>query len=208
MADTVRLRRLLVRTLADAGVRDARVLAAFGQVPRHRFVRPRDRDLAYEDLALPLGPGASISQPRVIAAMLEALELDGTEHALEIGSGCGYVAALLAELVAEVDAIEIQPELVRAARERLRATTGPRCRVWCGDGRAGLPARAPFDAMIVSAACAEPPPALLGQLAPAGRLVAPVGPPGHQILELWRRQGAAPARCAARLDAVVFVPLI
>jgi protein-L-isoaspartate(D-aspartate) O-methyltransferase len=208
MRDPVVARRLLVDQLRDAGVRDPRVLGALERVPRHLFVPAADRPRAYEDCALPLAEGATISQPRVVAWMLAALDVLPGERALDVGSGSGYTSALLAELGAEVDGIERLPGLVAAARATLRELAHARVRIHLGDGHRGLPTRAPFDAVLVSAACDEVPPALLAQLAPGGRLVAPVGAAELQRIELWQRPGEAPPERLQRGEAVRFVPLL
>ncbi|MBL7008407.1 MAG: protein-L-isoaspartate(D-aspartate) O-methyltransferase [Planctomycetes bacterium] len=207
MRDPSSLRRSLVEQLHDQGVRDERVLEAFRKVPRHLFVRPKDLDRAYQDEALPLGLGATVSQPYVVASMLEALALRGHERVLDVGSGSGYTTALLCELAAEVHAIEWEPRLVEPALRLLRELAYPNFLMQSGDGRGGLPLRAPFDAILVSAACPELPDALLLQLGPDGRLIAPVGGQAQQQLELWRRQGEAGPRLESIGLPVRFVPL-
>jgi protein-L-isoaspartate(D-aspartate) O-methyltransferase len=145
------------------------------RVPRELFVPPELRDSAYEDAALPIGGGQTISQPYMVARICEALALRGRERVLDVGTGSGYQAALLAELAADVDTIERIPELAQTARESLAAAGYDRVRVHVGDGTRGLPERAPFDAIAVAAAAPDLPRSLYDQLAPRGRLVVPVG---------------------------------
>ncbi|MEN8181882.1 MAG: protein-L-isoaspartate(D-aspartate) O-methyltransferase [Myxococcota bacterium] len=180
-------REMLVRELEAAGVRDPRVLAALRAVPRHEFVPPPERARAYENRPLPIGEGQTISQPFVVAAMSEALELSGDERVLEIGTGSGYQAAVLAELAEEVFSIEIVPSLAREAAERLSRLGYDRVHVRQGDGYAGWPEEAPFDAIVVTAAPDHVPKPLMDQLALGGRLVLPVGPLSAQELVLVTR---------------------
>jgi protein-L-isoaspartate(D-aspartate) O-methyltransferase len=201
---------LLVRRLIDQGIRDARVLAAFARVPRSFFVPDEARDEAEADRPLEIGCGQTISQPYVVAAMIEALDMTGRERVLEVGTGSGYATAILAEMmpvIAEIRSVEIIPELADRARRVLAELGYPNVQVRLGDGALGWPEAAPFDAILVSAAPSEVPPALLDQLAPGGRLVLPVGPsPEQQELQLWRRvpSGGLEKR---GLMQVHFVPL-
>jgi protein-L-isoaspartate(D-aspartate) O-methyltransferase len=159
---------------------DPRVLAALRKVPRHRFVPGATIAQAYDWLTpLPIGEGQNISAPEIVAQMSSRLELDGTEKVLEIGTGSGYQAAVLAELVPEVHTIEILETLGTQARARLAELGYDNVRVWLGDGYRGLPDEAPFDAILVTAAPPETPPALLEQLAPGGRLIVPEGEQGR-----------------------------
>jgi protein-L-isoaspartate(D-aspartate) O-methyltransferase len=201
---------LLVRRLIDQGIRDPRVLAAFARVPRSFFVPDEARDEAEADRPLEIGCGQTISQPYVVAAMIEALDMTGRERVLEVGTGSGYATAILAEMMpvgAEIRSVEIIPELADRARRVLAELGYLNVQVRLGDGALGWPEAAPFDAILVSAAPSEVPPALLDQLAPGGRLVLPVGPsPEQQELQLWRRVPSG--RLEKRgLMQVRFVPL-
>ena len=201
---------LLVRRLIDQGIRDPRVLAAFARVPRSFFVPDEARDEAEADRPLEIGCGQTISQPYVVAAMIEALEMTGRERVLEVGTGSGYATAILAEMMpvsAEIRSVEIIPELASRARRVLAELGYGNVQLRVGDGALGWPEAAPFDAILVSAAPYEVPPALLDQLAPGGRLVLPVGPsPEQQELQLWRRVPSG--RLEKRgLMQVRFVPL-
>ena len=194
--------QLAARLAAHVG--DARVLAAVRDVPRDRFVPPELRDEAWENVPLPIGEGQTISQPYIVAAMCSLLALDGSELVLDVGTGSGYHAALLARLVRQVWSIEVHPSLSAQARENLAAAGVDNVTLVVGDGAAGLEGAAPFDAINVAAACREVPPALQRQLVEGGRLVAPVG--GHeQRLVLLRRHGDSVER--QRLERVRFVPL-
>src|SRR4051794_2380372 len=165
-------KEMVERQLRARGIRDERVLAAMDHVQREDFVPAELRGAAYEDAALPIGHAQTISQPYMVARICEELRLRGGERVLDVGTGSGYQAAVLAELAAEVHTIERIPELAVRAREAL-AGTGVHVHV--GDGTLGLAEHAPFDAIAVAAATDEPPPALLDQLAKHGRLVIPVG---------------------------------
>jgi protein-L-isoaspartate(D-aspartate) O-methyltransferase len=197
----------LVAAARRAGVDDPRVLDAVAAVPREGFVPARDRAAAEDDRPVPIGQGQTTSQPSLIAAMLEALELTADDKVLEIGTGFGYQAALLAHLVAEVHTIERYEELADQARSNLAACGLERVNVVVGDGTRGLPEHAPFDAMVIAAAAAEVPPVLAEQLVEGGRLVAPVGSSGHQEAVLYRAEAGrlVPVR---RLMGVRFVPLV
>lgn len=183
------------------------MLAAVAAVPRERFVPASARREARLDRPVRIDQGQTTSQPSLIAGMLAALELIGNERVLEVGTGFGYQTALLAHLAAEVYSVERFEALASQARDNLAAAGIEGVQVLVGDGTRGLPAHAPFDAIVVSAAAAEVPAALADQLVEGGRLVAPVGPPGAQEAWLYqRREGRlAPVR---RLTAVRFVPLV
>jgi protein-L-isoaspartate(D-aspartate) O-methyltransferase len=194
----------LMRTLARH-IRDDRVLEAIRTVPRDVFVPPMMRDEAWENIPLPIGADQTISQPLVVARMLELLELRGDERVLDVGTGSGYHAALLARLAAHVWSIEVHPELSERAAEALREVGVDNATLVVGDGAQGWPAAAPYDAVNVAAAAeGDVPPALIDQLAPGGRLVAPVER-GDQHLVLVRRTNGDVER--TRLERVRFVPL-
>jgi len=191
--------------LRRSGIRDARVLAAMARVPRDLFVPEELRAHAYDDGALPIGHGATISQPTLVARMCEELALRGDERILDVGSGSGYAAAVLAELAAEVLGVERVPELAERARAALAAAGYDEVEILVGDGSLGVPDRAPFDAIVVGAAAPAPPPALYAQLAGGGRLVVPVGG-RRQHLAVVTRGLEGPV--IKRSVPVRFVPLV
>ncbi len=204
----VRARREMVeRQLKGRDITDSRVLAAMGKVPRHRFVRPAWAGEAYTDRALPIEEGQTISQPYIVALMTQLLELKGSERVLEVGTGSGYQAAVLAELVKQVHTIEILPELAKSAAARLKALGYANVEVRAGDGYQGWPEHAPFDAIIVTAAASHIPQPLVAQLKEGGRLVIPVeGPARYQeLLQCRKERGQLTKRAVA---PVRFVPLI
>jgi protein-L-isoaspartate(D-aspartate) O-methyltransferase len=193
--------------LRRRGIEDERVLEAMRRVPRELFVPEESREAAYADAALPIGGGQTISQPYMVALICEQLALRGGERVLDVGTGSGYQAAVLAELAAEVHTIERVPALAERARGNLAAAGyAERVELHVGDGSRGLPAYAPFAAIAVAAAALEPPPALYDQLEPRGRLVVPVGGAGGQWLEVVVRtpEGAA----VTRTVPCRFVPLV
>ena len=192
--------------LVARGIRDARVLDAMRRVPRHEFVQQDVQPLAYADRALPIGDGQTISQPYMVAAMTEALRLVGHERVLEVGTGSGYQAAILAELAREVVSIERRPELAEAARERLALLGYSNVRVIVGDGSVGYPDGAPYEAILVAAASPRVPESLKHQLADGGRLVIPVGSPEEQRLTVVSREGASYLESVH--EGCVFVPLV
>ncbi len=192
--------------LRERGISDARVLAAMGEVPREEFVGERRRETAYADAALPIGSEQTISQPWIVAAILQALELRGDEQVLEVGTGSGYSTALLGRLAAHVVSVERHAGLARLAAEHLRATRADNVELLVGDGSRGVPERAPFDAIAVHAAAPAPPPALLEQLADRGRMVVPVASGSEEMLTALRRRGAEFETVA--LAPCRFVPLI
>jgi protein-L-isoaspartate(D-aspartate) O-methyltransferase len=198
--------RMVEQQLRSRDVIDERVLAAMEKVPRELFIPERLRNRAYDDAALPIGDGQTISQPYMVAKICEALELRGTEHVLDVGTGSGYQAAVLAELAEEVDTIERIPALAERARASLEEAGYSRVRVHVGDGSRGLPEQAPFDAIAVAAAAPELPPTLYVQLEPRGRIVVPVGSRGIQRLEVIVRSPEGPA--VLRSVPCRFVPLV
>jgi protein-L-isoaspartate(D-aspartate) O-methyltransferase len=191
--------------MAQRGIRDERVLAAVAAVPRELFVPEDLRRYAYADRALPIGCGQTISQPFMVATMLEALGLQGG-RALEIGTGSGYQAAVLAELAHDVVTVERVPELADEARRTLERAGYGRVEVRVGDGTLGVPEQAPFDGIVVAAAAPAAPESLYEQLAPGGRLVVPVGTQRDQWLEIVERTQDGPVR--VRTVPCRFVPLI
>ncbi|AKJ68466.1 protein-L-isoaspartate O-methyltransferase [Pandoraea thiooxydans] len=202
-----RIRQRLAQRLGEGGIRDSRVLAAIGHVPRHRFVDAALANQAYEDAALPIGHAQTISKPSVVARMIELLLASGRplDKVLEIGTGCGYQAAVLSQVAREVYSIERIRPLHERAKANLRPLRVPNIRLHYGDGRLGMPLVAPFDGIVVAAAGLEIPQALLEQLDIGARLVAPLGGE-QQILTLIERTGAHQWR-ETRLDRVFFVPL-
>ena len=207
MFDPTAARQTMVESqLRARGISDNRVLVAMQRVPRHEFVPENLREQAYEDHPLPIGEGQTISQPYMVALMLEALELSATDRVLEVGAGSGYATAVLAELVAEVFAIERRSILAEGARGVLKALGCSNVQLVTGDGSEGLKEWAPYDAILVSAAALEIPSALVGQLREGGRMIIPVGSPDSQRLELIRMIEGSPV-ISTRGD-VRFVPLI
>lgn len=203
----------LIETVRAQGVRDPEVLAALARVPRHPFVDAGLASRAYEDVALPIGHGQTISRPSTVGRMAELLlaalapQARRRARVLEVGTGCGYQAAVLAQLVGEVVSIERVRALHEAARAHLRAFRVPNLRLVFGDGRLGVPQAAPYDAITLAAAGDAIPDALLMQMTVGGRLLAPVArPDGEQALQLVERVGPDDWR-ASWLDAVRFVPL-
>ncbi len=199
--------RMVIETIEARGITDKRVLEAMRSVPRHLFVPEEERDYAYGDYPLPIGFGQTISQPYIVALMTELLELKPGDKVLEIGTGSGYQAAVLAAIPGvEVYSIEIIPELARSAQERLKQL-GYKVTCKQGDGYFGWPEYAPFDAIIVTAAPDHIPPPLVEQLAVGGRMVIPVGPPGgYQVLWKLVKQPDGELK-AYNYGGVAFVPL-
>jgi protein-L-isoaspartate(D-aspartate) O-methyltransferase len=206
--DSLQLQREeMVRTqLAERGIRDLRVLDAMSRVPRHEFVPESFRQDAYEDHPLPIGEGQTISQPYIVAAMLEHLALQAADRVLEIGTGSGYVTALLSLLCAEVYSVERHAQLAAAAESTLHRLKYRNVKIRVGDGSQGWVEYAPFDAILVSAATAEMPPALFEQLREGGRMMVPIGPPYSQELQLiWKVSGQPEVEV---LEGCRFVPLV
>jgi len=203
---TLRRQAMVERQLRKRGIRDERVLAAMLSVPRHEFVPPELAGEAYDDRPLAIGHEQTISQPFMVAAMAEALQLSGSERVLEIGAGSGYQAAVLSLLAREVQTVETQEALAVSSRERLRRLGYDNVRVHVGDGTLGLADQAPFDAIVVTAAAPEIPPPLVTQLAEGGRLLLPVGTAEEQrLLRVEKRGGELSTR---PLHHCRFVPLI
>ena len=204
---SARTRDRLVQRLRDQGIRNEDVLEQIRNVPRHLFVDEALASRAYEDTALPIGLGQTISQPYVVARMTEAL-LDGFEgeKVLEVGTGCGYQTAVLAPLVKKIWTIERIPELLRRARQRLRELDIYNVQFKPGDGWQGWAKYAPYDGIIVTAAPDTVPEKLLQQLAPGGRLIIPVGPQGVQDLAMITKRDDHFEQVS--LGAVTFVPLV
>jgi protein-L-isoaspartate(D-aspartate) O-methyltransferase len=192
--------------LRARGTSNSRVLDAMLRVPRHEFVPKAYHAEAYEDHPLPIGEGQTISQPYVVAVMLDLLQVSHEDIILEVGTGSGYVTALLAKLAAQVFSIERHPSLASSASEVLARLGYTNIQIFTGDGAHGLPSHAPFDAILVSAAAAQAPQALIAQLCEGGRLVIPVGSIESQQLQLIRLVNGRPE--LSRYDAVRFVPLI
>ncbi len=199
--------RMVCTQIEDRGIHSHALLAALRAVPRERFVDAELADFAYDDAPLPIGAGQTISQPYIVAAMIEAADVKADDTVLEIGAGSGYTAAVLSRLVAQVKAIERVPTLARAARQRLTALGCANVELREGDGSAGWPGHQRFDAIIVSAGGPEVPAALREQLVDGGRLLMPVGGTGEQrLIKLTRRGSDGFDR--EDLAAVAFVPLI
>lgn len=204
---SARTRERLIQRLIEQGIRDPRVLDRIRNVPRHLFVDEALASRAYEDTALPIGFGQTISQPYVVARMTEAVTVGGTpERVLEIGTGCGYQTAVLAPLVGRLYSIERIGPLLRKARERLKQLGLRNVRYKHADGAEGWESQAPFDAILVAAAPHAVPVKLLAQLKEGGRLVAPIGPEGRQELLRLTKRGDQYMR--ERLGFVSFVPLL
>lgn len=197
---------MVERQLRRRGIGDERVLAAMATVPRELFVPPELRDFAYDDAALPIGNGQTISQPYVVASMLALLAPRPGDVALDVGSGSGYNAALLAALGARVVGIELLPELAEQARLALAAGAVENVEIRVGDGRFGAPDVAPFDVIAIAAAAFDVPAALIAQLADGGRLVAPLGDDRGQMLTRLERHGEKLVE--TRAFACRFVPLV
>ncbi len=199
-------RRMVDEQLAARGIRDPAVLAAMGRLPRQCFVEPEQRGRAYADSALPVREGQTISQPWIVARMLELAELAPGQRVLEIGTGTGYQTALLAGLAGEVYTVERVPGLLDVARTRLDAMGYANVRYRLGDGTLGWQAFAPYARVLAAAAAPHVPRALLDQLDDGGVLVIPVGGASYQCLEVWRRRGHRVLH--ERRDECRFVPLI
>ncbi len=198
--------RMVERQLRRRGIADERVLVAMGKVPREEFVPGDQRHRAYADSALPIEAGQTISQPWIVAAICQALELKGCERVLEVGTGSGYSARVLSLLAAEVVSIERHESLARSARETLASLGVENVEVVVGDGSRGMPERAPFDAIAVHATAPAAPQALLSQLAEGGRLVVPIAADTADLLTVFRRRGEE--LVAEQIGPCRFVPLV
>lgn len=199
-------RRMVESHLRLRGISAPRVLDAMVRVPRHEFAPASYRAQAYEDHPLPIGEGQTISQPYIVALMLAALELKATDRVLEVGTGSGYATALLCELTARVFSVERHATLADDARELLTRLGYSNVEVIVGDGSQGYPVEAPYDAILVSAAAAELPRALLAQLSEGGRMMIPIGPSDSQQLQLIRMRNGEPQ--ISLHEFCRFVPLV
>jgi protein-L-isoaspartate(D-aspartate) O-methyltransferase len=197
----------LVRVLRAEGIRNHRVLAAFGEVPRARFVPPAAAGQAYLDAPIRISHGQVTTQPSLIARMVAALKLRGSERVLEVGTGLGFQTAILAQLAREVVSVERFADLAAQARANLVAGGLDRVTVVVGDGTLGVPEHAPYHAIVVAAASPRIPPPLIEQLAPGGRLVHPVGPGGHEKVTAFHKE-ADQLVTDAQLTPAYFVPLV
>jgi protein-L-isoaspartate(D-aspartate) O-methyltransferase len=207
MPDFAELRAAMVeRQLRRRGISDERVLTAMGSVPREEFVSDRYRSRAYADAAQPIGEGQTISQPWIVAAICQALELAGSERVLEVGTGSGYSAAVLALLAAGVISVERHRSLADAARRNLDSLGVPGVEIRVGDGSRGIPELAPFEAIAVHATAPDAPVTLLGQLADGGRLVVPIAGRSADMLTVFRRSGEGLQ--SEEIGPCRFVPLV
>jgi len=199
-------RAMVEEQLRRRGIRDERVLAAMGEVPREQFVGPQRAGEAYSDRPVPIGREQSTSQPYMIAAMLQAAMIGPTDRVLEIGAGSGYQTAVLAKIAAHVYAVERHDQLTRSAGQALERLHIDNVTLVTGDGTLGLPQFAPYNAIIVSAAAPRVPPALIAQLAEGGRLAVPVGSGEDQFLQVVRKEKGGTS--VVTLEGCRFVPLI
>lgn len=200
-------RRMVDEQLIPRGIHDPRVLDAMGMVPRHLFVPAENLKESYGDHPVPIGHGQTISQPYIVALMSQLLGLNGSERVLEVGAGCGYQTAVLSELADRVCALELEESLVAAARRTLGDLDRANVDLRCGDGFAPWPGGGEFDAILCACAPGDLPAVFLDQLAPGGRLVVPVGPPGTvQTLFCYQRENEGRLHVVHR-EAVRFVPM-
>jgi protein-L-isoaspartate(D-aspartate) O-methyltransferase len=203
---TLERQKMVETQLRARGIRDERLLKAMARIPRHEFVEPRYRDQAYEDHPLPINVGQTVSQPYIVALMLELLRLEPFSKVLEIGTGSGYQTAVLAEISAHVYSVERHPQLAYEAGQTLSRLGFTNLILRIGDGGQGLPEYAPFDAIVVSAAAKQIPAPLFAQLREGGRMIIPVGPSEAQELQLVRKREGKPL--ITLLEGCRFVPLI
>jgi len=204
---TAQRNEMVADTIEARGIKDSKVITAMRLVPRHAFVPPAMRDRAYDDRALPIGFEKTISQPYIVALMTEAAHVKAGDKVLEIGTGSGYQAAVLAMMGAQVTTIEIHTELTARTRDVLKAAGFSQVKLIEGDGYAGVPGAAPFDAIIVTCAASEVPAPLLAQLKTGGRLVMPVGDEEQAIIALTKNSDGSVDREVV-LDGVLFGPMI
>ncbi len=197
---------MLKEQLIARGIKDEAVLKVMGEIPRQDFVAKKDRSLAYEDHPITIGQHQTISQPYIVALMTQLLALKGHEKVLEIGTGSAYQTAILAKLAGKVFSLERIEKLARHARERLKDMNIQNVRIKLGDGSLGWPEKAPFDAIIVTAAAPGPPQALLEQLSEGASMLVPVGKAGNQKLQIWRKKMDKYSH--KDISRVAFVPLI
>jgi protein-L-isoaspartate(D-aspartate) O-methyltransferase len=198
--------QMVDQQLRNRNISDERVLAAMEQVPRHLFVPDHLKNAAYRDGPLPIGEGQTISQPYIVAYMTQLLDLGPEDKVLEVGTGSGYQAAILAHLAGEVYSVERKKDLALQAQRRLQKLGLDNVHVVVSDGSAGLPEHAPYTGIIVTAAAPKAPEPLKDQLADGGKLIIPVGSRGGQVLERWLRQGEEYQ--VDQLSPVAFVPLL
>jgi protein-L-isoaspartate(D-aspartate) O-methyltransferase len=209
MTDFAAEREAMVeRQIASRGIRDPTILEAFRSVPREEFLAQDYRDIAYGDHPLPIEAGQTISQPYIVALMIQAAEMKFGDRVLEIGAGSGYAAAVMSRIAGEVIAIERQPDLVKSAQERMQRLGFDNVRIVEADGTRGWAADAPYDAILAAASGSHVPPAWLEQLADGGRIVMPVGEPGWVQKLVKVTKGPGGKRITEDLGAVRFVPLI
>ena len=209
MSDFADLRGQMVRRQMEArGIFDPLILDAFREVPREEFVDEEQRQWAYDDHPLPIEAGQTISQPYIVALMIEAAEIRPGDKVLEVGAGSGYAAAVMSRIAREVIGIERQHDLVEVARERLQRLGYDNVKIVEGDGTLGCPGEAPFDAILAAASGSHVPTPFVDQLAPGGRLVMPIGDPGwvQELVKVTRRPDGMTER--KNLGGVRFVPLI
>ena len=197
--------RMVASQIEARQIRDPRLLAAMRKIPRHKFIPPGRRNIAYDDRPVLIGNHQTISQPYIVALMTDLLKLKGDEHVLEIGTGSGYQAAILSEMCAEVYTVERHKSLADQAAHTLKELGIQNITIQHGDGSCGWPEKAPFDAIMVTAAAPSVPAPLKNQLEIGGRLIIPVGQPGMQNLELWRREEDGFQQ--TQIVPVSFVPL-